>query len=176
MQNRITLRAVEPEDITLLYLWENDRSVWRVSNTLLPFSMHQLQQYIDSDPGNIYAHRQLRMMIDYREKTGSVARTVGTVDLFDFDPIHRRAGIGILIASENDRRQGFACEAIRLTVEYCRDVLFLHQLYCNIAESNTASIKLFGKTGFEITGTKKDWLKTASGWEDELLLQLKLDN
>ena len=169
----ITLRAVEPEDLELLYLWENDRTVWHVSNTLVPFSRYQLKQYIESDPGDIHAHRQLRMMIDCRE-TENQLRTVGSIDLFDFDPMHQRAGLGILIASTADRRQGYACEAILQMMDYCRKVLFLHQLYCNIPANNTASIQLFKKAGFEITGTKKDWLRTENGWEDELLMQLKI--
>ena len=169
----ITLRAVEPEDLELLYLWENDRTVWQVSNTLVPFSHYQLKRYIESDPGDIHAHRQLRMMIDCNE-AGITARTVGSIDLFDFDPIHQRAGLGILIASASDRRQGYACEAILQMIDYCRKVLFLHQLYCNIATSNVASIQLFRKAGFEITGTKKEWLHTENGWEDELLMQLKI--
>ena len=169
----LTLRAVEPEDLALLYLWENDRTVWQVSNTLVPFSRYQLKQYIESDPGNIHAHQQIRMMIDCREADHHL-RTVGSIDLFDFDPINQRAGLGILIASANDRRQGYAREAILQMMEYCRKVLFLRQLYCNIAASNTASLQLFGKIGFEITGTKKEWLRTENGWEDEFLLQLKL--
>jgi len=169
----IALRAVEPEDIALLYMWENDRSVWHLSNTLVPFSRYQLKQYIESDPSNIHARQQLRMMIDCCE-AGKPARTVGSIDLFDFDPIHQRAGLGILIASTGDRRQGYAREAISQMVDYCRQVLFLHQLYCSIAANNTASIQLFGKAGFEITGTKKEWLRTENGWEDELFLQLKL--
>lgn len=169
----ITLRAVEPEDLELLYLWENDRTVWQVSNTLVPFSRYQLKQYIESDPSDIHAHRQLRMMIDYRE-AGKPLRTIGSIDLFDFDPIHRRAGLGILIASAVDRRQGYAYKAILQMIDYCRQVLFLHQLYCNIAVSNTASIQLFQKIGFEITGKKKEWLCTENGWEDEFLMQLKI--
>ena len=169
----ITLRAVEPEDLALLYVWENDRTVWYVSNTLVPFSRYQLKRYIESDPSDIHAHKQLRMMIDCREADQQI-RTVGSIDLFDFDPIHQRAGLGILIASADDRRQGYAYEAILLMIDYCCKVLFLNQLYCNIAASNTASIQLFRKAGFEITGNKKEWLRTETGWEDEFLLQLKL--
>jgi len=169
----LTLRAVEPEDLELLYLWENDRTVWRLSNTLVPFSRYQLKQYIESDPGNIYVHQQLRMMIDCHEPEKQ-KRTVGSIDLFDFDPLHQRAGLSILIASVDDRRQGYAYEAILQMMEYCRKVLHLNQIYCNIAISNTASIQLFGKVGFEITGTKKEWLRTETGWEDELLMQFIL--
>ena len=171
----ITLRAVEPEDLSLLYVWENDRTVWHVSNTLAPFSRHQLKQYIESNPSDIFAHQQLRMMIDCRGESSAKVRTVGSVDLFDFDPVNQRAGLGILIASDADRRQGYAFEALQMIIDYCRTVLFLHQLYCNVPASNTSSIKLFGKAGFEIAGTKKDWLRTENSWEDEFLLQLILE-
>jgi len=176
--NSITLRAVEPEDLELLYLWENDRTVWHVSNTLVPFSRYQLKQFIQSDPGNIHAHKQLRMMIDCNDASpqGGELCTIGTIDLFDFNPLHRRAGLGILIALPNERRKGYAYEAILQMIDYCRKVLFLHQLYCNISVSNTASIKLFEKAGFKITGTKKDWLKTETGWEDVVYMQLIIDN
>jgi len=170
----LVLRAVEPEDIDLMYLWENDRDVWNVSNTLVPFSRYQLKQYIESDPSDIYAHKQLRMMIDCRNIEKKTINTVGSIDLFDFDPINQRAGLGILIASVDNRRHGYAHEAILQMIEYCRKTLYMHQIYCNIAAGNTASIKLFEKTGFEISGIKKDWLRTEIGWEDELLLQLIL--
>ena len=169
----IVLRAVEPEDISLLYLWENDRKVWHLSNTLTPFSRFQLKRYIEADSSNIHAIQQLRMMIDCREP-GKHVRTVGSIDLFELDPLHQRAGLGILIASDDDRRQGYAYEAVLQMIDYSRKVLFLHQLFCNIPATNTASIKLFGKAGFEITGTKKDWLRTETGWEDELLLQMMI--
>jgi diamine N-acetyltransferase len=174
MNSQILLRAVEPEDLTLLYLWENDHAIWQVSNTLAPFSQHQLRQYIESNPSDIYAHHQLRMMIDCLETKLLIPRTVGAIDLFDFDPIHQRAGLGILIASAEDRRHGHAYGAICQMIDYARTILFLHQLYCHVSASNIASIKLFEKAGFQIAGTKKDWLKTDKGWEDEYLFQLLL--
>jgi len=34
--------------------------------------------------------------------------TIGTIDIFEFDPFHKRAGIGILIGNESYRRKGYA--------------------------------------------------------------------
>ena len=31
---RVCLRALEPEDLELLYRWENDSELWEVGNTL----------------------------------------------------------------------------------------------------------------------------------------------
>ncbi|MEI6576139.1 MAG: GNAT family N-acetyltransferase [Bacteroidota bacterium] len=162
----VFLRALEPEDIDTLYNWENDTSLWPVSNTLSPFSRFTLEQYVMNAGQDIFATKQLRLMI-VEQHSGE---TVGTVDLFDFEPSHHRAGIGIMIKSDN-RRQGLAGDALKLMLDYSFNTLDLHQLYCNISPNNEASLQLFKKQGFEIVGLKKQWLKRPSGWEDEYLLQ-----
>lgn len=163
----ISLRAPEPEDLDLLYIWENEPSVWQVSGTLSPFSRYVLKLYLENAGKDIYEAKQLRMIIQLKDKH----RPLGAIDLFDFDPHHHRAGIGILIAELSDRRQGYAREALETMIEYCFDTLHLHQLYCNITAGNTASIKLFKEAGFEECGRKKEWLFNGSNYDDEILLQ-----
>jgi diamine N-acetyltransferase len=162
----IILRALEPSDIDLLYRWENDTDTWTVSNTQTPYSRFVLEQYIAGAHQDIYSVKQLRLMIC--TKNGD---PVGTIDIFDFDPNHLRAGIGILIAAKEDRRKGYASEALELIINYCFSVLNLHQLYCNIAIDNEASVFLFQKHGFSITGMKKQWIRENDKFKDELLLQ-----
>ena len=98
--------------------------------------------------------------------------TIGTIDIFDFDPFHKRAGIGILIANEAYRRKGYAAMSLTCVINYCFKTLRLHQLYCNILANNTESIELFTKHGFELIGTKKEWILADSGYRDECLFQL----
>ena len=98
-------------------------------------------------------------------------KAVGAIDLFDFDPFHFRAGVGILIHDEKDRKLGYASDALQLLCAYATNYLRLHQLYANISEDNLASIHLFKSSGFELVGTKKDWRRTLDGWKNELMLQ-----
>jgi diamine N-acetyltransferase len=162
----ISLRAIEPSDIDVLYQWENDTDNWKVSNTQAPFSHFVLEQYIASAHLDIYTAKQLRLII-----CDATNRSVGCIDLFDFEPNHQRAGIGVLIAEKDDRKKGFASEALQVLIEYCFFTLNLHQLYCNITIDNEASILLFQKHGFEITGIKKKWIRDGSLFKDELILQ-----
>ncbi len=164
---KVTLRALEAEDVELLYGWENDEETWKVSHTLVPYSKFILALYIKNSDKDIYETKQLRLMIDSKE-----GKTVGAIDLFDYEPYHSRAGIGVLIHDKEDQRHGFASAALELIVDYCFNKLKFHQLYANIDTENEASLKLFQKSGFEICGTKKEWLFTGSGWRDEYLLQL----
>jgi diamine N-acetyltransferase len=165
--NTISLRAPEPEDLDLLYIWENEPSIWQVSGTLSPFSKFILKQYLEHAGKDIYEIKQLRLMIQLKNNH----RPVGAVDLFEFDPHHRRVGIGILIAEPSDRRQGYAREALETMITYCFEVLHLHQVFCNISAENSASIKLFKEAGFKECGRKKDWLFDGNSYQDELLFQ-----
>jgi diamine N-acetyltransferase len=167
----VLLRAPEPADTDLLYLWENDSEIWKVSNTITPFSRYILEKYIENAHLDLYQVKQLRLMIDVQEESSSVY-TVGTIDMFDFDPFHLRAGVGILIGNKSDRNKGYATIALQKFIEYSFGTLQLHQLYCNIARNNQDSLNLFQKCGFRVTGQKADWLKTAKGFTDELILQL----
>ncbi len=164
----IRLRAVEPEDLEILYKWENETSIWYLSNTLTPFSKFTLGQYIESARQDIYEARQLRLIIELKDR----GKPVGAIDLFDFDPFNLRAGIGILISDKEDRKKGYATEALQTLIRYSFDTLLLKQLFCNITENNTDSLQLFIRQGFVITGQKKDWIKTRDGWMTEYFLQL----
>jgi diamine N-acetyltransferase len=167
----INLRALEPADIDLLYNWENNQEIWKVSNTITPFSKYILQRYIENSHLDIYQTRQLRLMIDIKA-TNEEPRTIGAIDLFDFDPYHLRAGVGILIGGTSDRNKGLATKALNELKKYAFEVLGLHQLYCNVTVDNNSSLHVFEKVGFSICGKKKEWIKFQQHYTDELTLQL----
>ncbi len=164
----IYLRALEPSDVDVLYKWENNRQIWHVSNTQTPFSRYVLEQFLVNANEDIYTNKQLRLIISENDKNDAV----GAIDLFDFEPYHLRAGIGILIADEF-RNKGFAFEALKLLQDYAFNTLLLKQLYCNVTVSAPASLQLFEKAGFEKIGLKRSWNRvSATQFEDECLLQL----
>jgi diamine N-acetyltransferase len=164
----IILRALEPEDLELLYGWENDVSYWTISNTIVPFSRYTLKRYLEDSHKSIYETGQVRLMIDHIAEN----ITIGTIDIFDFDPFHKRAGVGILIANEQYRRKGYATMALKCLIDYCFGTLMLHQMHCSILSNNGESIDLFKKMGFIQSGIKKEWIKTSDGYMDEYTFQL----
>jgi diamine N-acetyltransferase len=164
----ISLRALEPEDLELLYGWENNVSYWTISNTIIPFSRYTLKRYLEDSHKSIYETGQVRLMIDHIAEN----ITIGTIDIFDFDPFHKRAGVGILIANEQYRRKGYATMALKCLIDYCFGTLMLHQMHCSILSNNGESIDLFKKMGFIQSGIKKEWIKTSDGYMDEYTFQL----
>lgn len=167
----IKLRAPEPCDVDLLYSWENNMEIWKVSNTVTPFSKHILMQYLQTAHLDIWETKQLRLIIEAKTQSSLMLVPIGMVDLFDFDPFHQRAGIGILIANKKHRQKGYATHAIDLISQYAFKTLQLHQLYCNVASNNAVSLKLFLNAGFNKVGVKKEWLKHGDQWVDEIMLQ-----
>ncbi|CAI8316371.1 MAG: Spermidine N(1)-acetyltransferase [Flavobacterium sp. SCGC AAA160-P02] len=164
---KVILRALEPEDLDFLFTTENDVTFWEVSNTQTPFSRFILKKYIDNSHLDIYQVKQLRLIISEIDKK----RAIGMVDIFDFNPQHKRAGVGILI-HKKFQNSGFASEAVSLVVNYCFKILNLHQLFANITPDNPKSISLFTKQGFMKIGEKKDWLLVNGNFKDEIIFQL----
>lgn len=163
----ISLRALEPSDADLLYRWENNLSLWQVSFTQIPFSKFILEEFVNAAHSDIYTNKQLRLMVG----TSDARNTIGIVDLFEFEPQHQRAGLGIYI-NEDYRNNGAAFECVQLVKQYCFSTLLLKQLHVQVNASNQASIALFQKAGFEKSGLKKCWNKTGlNTFEDVWFMQ-----
>ena len=160
------LRALEIEDIEAMYGWENDIEVWRVSGSVAPFSRNVLRRLIDEQQFDIYATRQMRLVIE----CATSGEAVGAVDLFEFDPHHRRAGVGIIVAPPY-RRQGYALDALLTLERYAKEVLMLHQLWCSAGADNKASLSLFAKAGYAECGRRREWILSTDGATDEVLMQ-----
>jgi diamine N-acetyltransferase len=167
----IVLRALEPSDIDLMYAWENDSDIWPVSGTLTPFSRHTLEQFVNVAHQDIYTNKQLRLAIETKHADKKQNRTIGYLDLFEFDPAHLRAGVGILIADKESRRKGFALESLNLLSGYAFKVLHLHQLYCHIHVNNEPSIRLFSAAGFKCNGEFTDWTLSNGSWVNVYFMQ-----
>lgn len=165
-QNTIRLRALEPGDLDMIYRWENDPALWPVGNTIAPLSRFQLNNYIRSYSGDIFQEKQLRLMITL----GDECTPVGTIELFEFDPVNSRIGVGIFVDTPY-RRKGIATQTISMIKNYCREQLSINSMWCVIAESNRPSFDLFINQGFYVAGTLKSWLRIDGKYHDALILQ-----
>lgn len=165
IKRKISLRAIEPEDLDMLYHIENDKDLWNVGATNVPYSRYVLRDYIANTASDIYTDRQLRLII---ENDGN--DIIGIVDLVNFDPRHLRAEIGIVIRKEF-RGCGYAKETIQSLLDYVRNILHLHQIYAYSDVCNSVAVRLFQEVGFCKTAVLKDWLTTRDGYADAVLMQ-----
>ena len=163
--SKLKLRAVEPEDLDLMYLVENDTELWPYGQTSVPFSRYALKQYIAESANDFFHDCQLRLVIETAEGVSA-----GFVDLQHYDPLHHRAEVGIVVVPEQQRK-GLATEALQLLAKYVSSHLGIHQLYAIVPESNVASIALFRKCGYKMTATLQEWLHTSAGWQSVVVFQ-----
>lgn len=164
---RVRLRAMEPEDLEVMYAMENDPQTWDVTNFTVPYSRFVLKQYIENSACDMFADRQLRMVI-VRTKDD---RVIGTIDIAEFSPMHARGEVGIAIRKEY-QGNGYAKEALGLLCDYALGFLHLKQLIAHIAVDNEASIRLFESCGFVRCGLLKEWWRVGGYYKDVVLLQL----
>jgi diamine N-acetyltransferase len=163
--NLTRLRALEPDDLDILYNVENDVALWAVGNTNAPYSREVLRQYLLSTTCDIYTDKQLRLVVETHD-----GEAVGMVDLLSFDAMNARAEVGIVTLAAH-RQKGYGRSALRQLVGYSREVLHLHQLYAYVASDNQPSLRLFQSCGFVVACELRDWLKTSSGYQSVVLMQ-----
>lgn len=163
----VKLRALEPEDLSLLYEIENDSSMWDISNFSVPYSRYMLRQYIEQAQSDLFADQQLRLII-VRLKDNAV---LGCIDLMNFSPMHARGEVGVVLQNEY-RGKGYAADALRLLIQYAFDFLNLNQLTAHVLVNNVESLRLFQSCGFVSCGILKSWWRIGNQYEDAHVLQL----
>lgn len=163
----IVLRALEPQDLDSLFEIENDVALWPISDTLVPFSRDLLSKYLEESGKDIFEAKQLRLAISPAGRND----LIGLVDLFQFEPHHGRAGIGILVKNDHQGK-GIATQAVDLMTNYAFRILGLNQVFAQIPANNSKSQQLFEKSGFTRSGTLKKWMKENDEFTDVLIYQL----
>ncbi|MDO4460864.1 MAG: GNAT family N-acetyltransferase [Bacteroidia bacterium] len=162
------IRAMEPSDVDVLFQWENNPSNWMDgSGNCRPMSRSDIQRFVDNSTLDIYQERQMRLVIADAQ-SGSA---VGCIDIFDFDPFSLHAYIGILV-DEKHRNKGYAYYAVKWLIRYSFDVLGIKSLCATMLSTNTHSIRLFEKCGFEYIGKRRQWYRIGDTMYDELIYQL----
>lgn len=162
----VTLSALEPEDLELLYTIENDAALWQVGTTNVPYSRYALRDYIANQQNDIYADRQVRFVIRLKPD----GEAIGLIDLFNFSPEHSRAEVGIAILRRHQDK-GYGAEALRMLLQYARETLHLHQVVCVVPAGNLPSLAIMRRCGFCHEAVLHDWLQTAEGWQDAVSMQ-----
>lgn len=140
----IRIRCVEANDLDTLLLWENDPEVRKHTTAEGNISKELLREFIEECQHDIREFLHVRYMILVKGKS------IGCIDLYDYDGIS--AQIGILIYEERYRRKGiasFALEYIKSTVASELSLL----LIAHIKKENVPSIALFTKASFSLLST-----------------------
>ena len=160
----VKLRQPSIKDLDDLLGWEND--ILKIDHTDMPvfYTKDQMVIYLNGnqDP---FMNGQVRYMITIDDMS------IGYIDLYNFDIVHSRAGVGIFI-DKKFRKKGIANKALQTLIEISNKELHLNQLFAEVFQSNKAAKSLFEHAGFKLNGLKKQWIRKQEAYEDLLFFQL----
>lgn len=162
----VYLRALEPEDLDFIYEVENRPEHWVMTDFTVPYSRFSVRQYLQDTRCDLFADKQLRLVMALCESH----TPIGTMDLFNYQPLHAHAEVGILVRQKH-RGKGYAHEALGLLCEYAFGYLHLHQLVAHVVADNEVSLRLFRSCGFVSCGLLKEWWRVDGVYKDVVLLQ-----
>jgi diamine N-acetyltransferase len=143
---KIVLRSVDSSDIDTILLWENSSAEPLYGVYEEQYSREDVAQFVENQQRySLAENEQLRLMICSHE-----GERLGCVDLTEYDG--KRAFVSILIFDVDNRRKGFAENALCLMIDYAKS-LEMRSLYATILPQNEQSLHLFERAGFEHLGT-----------------------
>jgi len=129
--------------------WMNDPLVTRTIGRfdyLLPVSRAKLLQYFDD------IDTDTSVFLGIHLRASRTTRLVGTLKLYDFDHLARRASLGIMVGEREAWGRGIASAAIRAACRYLFEVLGFNKVSAGYLASNVGMHLAFRKNGFKVEG------------------------
>ena len=167
------LRALEPEDLEILYTLENDPELWDTSESDAPYSKYILKQYI-AEGNTLLSSGELRLVIEIQNNESQRPIVVGFIDITNYTAQSQRAQIGIALLKKY-RNKGYGTQALNLIERLTSNKLHIHTLYAYVSIKNIASSKLFNKSGYTPIATLPEWFYYNKSYEDVYFFIKKID-
>ncbi|MFQ5499989.1 MAG: GNAT family N-acetyltransferase [Candidatus Zixiibacteriota bacterium] len=146
---KLFLRHATVDDLTNTFHWLLQGEPQ--SMTCRPYTFATAADEVEAHKKAARSERQQLFMIIRKEDK----LPVGRVRFFDYNSLNRSAELGLII-DPDERRNGYAGEALKLLITYLFRYRGLNKVYAQTAEFNEASVKLLESLGFKRDGTLRD--------------------
>jgi hypothetical protein len=167
--SKVTLRAIEREDLQQLRDWRNQ--------LLCEGTVRQWYLLNMDDQEAWFRHIQKHdedIMFAVDASVEDSARLVGVVGLTHTDWVRRCSEISIFVGDEEARGHDVGTKALRCLCEYGFETVGMHRLWAEVFAHNTASIRLFEKANFVREGAMRERHFFQGKWIDSIIMS-KLD-
>ena len=119
-----SLRLLENTDLDFLFEIENNPKNKKFNKFISTTSRQLLKDYIKNAQADISVYNQIRFVVENKNIQ------IGLIDLFEYDPEKKNAGVGIIINSEF-RNKNFGSNALKIIIDYSFQKLDLIFLFAN---------------------------------------------
>lgn len=162
---RITLRAIETEDLSVLHAWSNDPEVVRgLGDIHFPASKWQQERWFERIQDDEHTARLAIQCVE--------GPLIGYTGFWRIHWRDRRAEHALLIGDSTYWGQGYGREVILTCARYAFDEMGLHRLDASILKTNTASLKAYQGCGFQAEGVLRQHALRGGERVDRVMLGL----
>lgn len=165
---KVFLRTVEKDDLSLVLRWFNDAEVIQYLQMYLPMTRVAEEKWLERVG---LSETNIVFVIEVKTEEGGL-KPIGTCGLHDIKWKDRQATIGIAIGEKDFWDGGFGTEAVKLLVEYAFFQLNLNRINSSVYDFNKRSLAMQKKVGFSIEGRRRQAIFKNGAYDDEIVLGL----
>lgn len=170
MENRVYLRAFEPDDYKRSIIWRKDDQIWDMLGGTKYFVSEAYERKWIED--TIFNSKDIRLAVCLKEGN----KYIGNVYITNIDMINRTGVSHVLIGEKTCWGKGYASEALKLLLDYVFNERGLHRITALVLESNVQSIKMHVKLGFRQEGILRQSVYKNGRYNNQVVLSILNEN
>jgi RimJ/RimL family protein N-acetyltransferase len=140
---RVTLRAIERDDLPRYVQWLNEPAILAFFGPNLPMSLEQETQWYENmlNDGSV-----CNFAIEFD------SQHIGGAGLSNIDNRHRSAEVGLFIGVSDMWDKGLGGDTLRTLLRYGFEQHNLNRIYLRVFAENKRAVHLYEKLGFQHEG------------------------
>ena len=167
---KVSLRAVELEDLELLHKWANDPEI---RNQLVGWHFPRSRAYMEKWFERIQADELNQRFAIETPDLG----LIGTANLVDIDWKNNHAFHGMILGDKDIRGKGYGIDTIMAVMRYAFDELHLERLEGAMIEYNQISMSVYcDKCGWKEEGRMRNWFFRKNRYWDKIIVGITRDD
>lgn len=170
MENRIYLRALEPDDYKVSYKWRNDPDIQNLVGGHKYFvSMEKERKWVEAA---INDNNRIVLAVCLK----STGKYIGNIMLQGIDWINRTASIPILLGDKEEWGKGYGTEARMQMLTFAFKERGLESIRDLVLEDNHVSIKLHERCGYVKEGTLRNSVFKNGRFYNQIIMAVLKDD
>lgn len=166
MQNRVYLRAFEPDDYKTTIGWRNNPLITsQLGGGYLFVSEAREKKWIED---TIFHCADIKLAVCLTDNN----LHIGNVYLTDINYVNRTAESHIMIGNQAYWGQGLGSEALKLILKYGFEERGLNRVYAHINADNAASLRLHEKCGYQREGVLRQAIFKNGRFKDVVVMSI----
>lgn len=170
MENRVYLRALEPDDYKVSIAWRKDDEIWSMLGGTKYFVSEAYEKKWVED--TIFNSHDIKLAICLKEND----LYIGNVYATDINMINRTCTTHVLIGNKQYWGNGYASEAYKLLIDYLFNERGMNRLQALVLEDNIGSMKMHEKCGYRQDGVLRQSVFKNGSYKNQVVMSLLFED